>query len=50
MPYRGSPNRDEATDADFFGLAALPTPIHAPTGHALDLLASYRQSGNFQVR
>lgn len=50
--WRGepNPNRDEATEAGFFGLATLPTPIHAPTSRALDLLASYRQSGNFQVR
>jgi 8-oxo-dGTP pyrophosphatase MutT (NUDIX family) len=50
--WRGepSPNRDEATGAGFFDLAALPEPIHAPTDHALNLLSAYRQSGTFQVR
>jgi 8-oxo-dGTP pyrophosphatase MutT (NUDIX family) len=49
--WRGEPNPNcnEATEAGFFGLAALPTPIHPPTDCALNLLASYRQSGNFQV-
>lgn len=50
--WRGEPdpNRDEATDAAFFGLTQLPEPIHAPTDQALELLAAYRQSGTFQVR
>jgi 8-oxo-dGTP pyrophosphatase MutT (NUDIX family) len=45
-----TPNRDEATAADFFGLDALPEPMHAHTYSALELLAAYRQSGTFQVR
>lgn len=45
-----TPNRDEATEAGFFELDALPEPMHAPTDWALDLLAAYRQSGTFQVR
>jgi hypothetical protein len=50
--WRGQPdpNRDEATEAAFFGLARLPEPIHAPTDQALDLLSTYRKSGTFQVR
>ena len=50
--WRGepNPNRDEATEAGFFDLAALPEPIHAPTDHALNLLAAHRQSSTFQVR
>jgi 8-oxo-dGTP pyrophosphatase MutT (NUDIX family) len=50
--WRGepNPNREEATEADFFGLADLSQPIHAPTHQVLNLLAVYRQSGTFQVR
>lgn len=50
--WRGepNPNRDEVTEARFFGLDALPAPMHAPTDRALDLLAAYRPSGDFQVR
>lgn len=50
--WRGepNPNREEATEADFFGLPGLPQPIHAPTHQALNLLALYRESGTFQVR
>ena len=50
--WRGkpTPNRDEATEAAFFGLTQLPEPIHPPTGQALDLLSTYRKSGTFQVR
>jgi 8-oxo-dGTP pyrophosphatase MutT (NUDIX family) len=49
--WRGEPApSDEATEAAFFELNALPKPMHAPTDCALDLLAAYRQSGTFQVR
>jgi len=50
--WRGEPHpsRDEAIEADFFGPASLPGPIHAPTSRAVDLLAAYGRSGAFQVR
>jgi 8-oxo-dGTP pyrophosphatase MutT (NUDIX family) len=50
--WRGEPNPncDEATEAGFFGLNALPAPMHPPTDRALDLLGAYRRSGDFQVR
>jgi ADP-ribose pyrophosphatase YjhB (NUDIX family) len=50
--WRGepNPNREEATEANFFGLSNLPQPIHAPTHQALNLLAAYRKSHTFQVR
>jgi 8-oxo-dGTP pyrophosphatase MutT (NUDIX family) len=49
--WRGEPApSDEAAEAGFFELNALPKPMHAPTDWALDLLAAYQQSGTFQVR
>jgi 8-oxo-dGTP pyrophosphatase MutT (NUDIX family) len=45
-----SPNEEEATDAKFVDPAAPPEPLHAPTGHALELLRSYLDSGAFQLR
>ena len=49
--WRGQPrpDQDEATAATFADLAALPSPLHRPTAHALDLLAEYLRSGAFQV-
>jgi 8-oxo-dGTP pyrophosphatase MutT (NUDIX family) len=44
------PNEDEATEAQFVDLGALPEPIHPPTAYALELLSAYRRSGAFQVR
>jgi 8-oxo-dGTP pyrophosphatase MutT (NUDIX family) len=41
---------EEATDAKFVDLATPPEPLHAPTGHALELLRSHLDSGAFQVR
>lgn len=50
--WQGDPRPDgeESTEAQFFDLDALPEPLHAPTTHALDLLAAYLNSGAFQVR
>lgn len=50
--WRGDPRPDgeESTEAGFFDLSTLPAPLHAPTAHALDLLAAYLGSGTFQVR
>jgi 8-oxo-dGTP pyrophosphatase MutT (NUDIX family) len=45
-----SPDEEEATEAKFVDLAALPEPLHPPTGHALELLRSYLDSGTFQLR
>ena len=45
-----TPNEDEATEADFFDLRALPQPLHSPTAHALELFATFDRSGAFQVR
>ena len=45
-----APNEDEAIEAGFFGLRALPSPLHSPTAHALELLAAFNRSGTFQVR
>lgn len=50
--WQGDPQPDgeESTEARFFDLDALPEPLHAPTTHALRLLAAYFSSGTFQVR
>jgi len=50
--WQGDPRPDgaESTEADFFDLDALPEPLHAPTAHALKLLADHLSSGTFQVR
>lgn len=50
--WRGdaAPDGEESTEAAFFDLAALPEPLHAPTTHALELLAAHLNSGAFQVR
>lgn len=50
--WRGDPQPDgqESTEAGFFDLDALPEPLHAPTKHALELLADHLSSGRFQVR
>ena len=52
LSWRGDPQPDgeESTEAGFFDLSALPEPLHAPTKHALELLAAYLGSGTFQVR
>ncbi len=49
--WQGDPRPDdeESTEARFFDLGALPEPLHTPTTHALDLLAAYLDSDNFQV-
>lgn len=44
------PDQEESTEAKFVDLGALPEPLHAPTGCALELLAAYLRSGSFQVR
>jgi 8-oxo-dGTP pyrophosphatase MutT (NUDIX family) len=50
--WRGDPVADgeESTDARFVSLGETPEPLHPPTEHALNLLASYLHSGSFQVR
>jgi 8-oxo-dGTP pyrophosphatase MutT (NUDIX family) len=45
-----APDREEATEAKFFDLAALPEPLHTPTVHALGMLDAFRRSAAFQVR
>lgn len=45
-----SPNEEETTDAKFIDLTTPPEPLHAPTGHALELLRSYLKTGAFQLR
>ncbi len=44
------PDRDESMAVEFADPAAPPEPLHVPTGHALELLAAYLDSGAFQVR
>lgn len=44
------PDQREATEIRFVELGDPPEPLHAPTGHALDLLAAYLRSGSFQLR
>jgi len=39
-----------ATDAKFVDPAAPPEPLHPPTGHALELLRGYLETGAFQLR
>jgi 8-oxo-dGTP pyrophosphatase MutT (NUDIX family) len=50
--WRGDPipDEEESTEARFANLGELPGPLHPPTAHALDLLATYLRSGSFQVR
>lgn len=50
--WRGDPQPDdeESTETRFGGLDDLPEPIHTPTLHALGLLRSYLDSGQFQLR
>lgn len=50
--WKGDPRPDqaEATEVRFVDLDALPEPLHPPTAHALELLAAYLRSGQFQVR
>lgn len=50
--WRGDPRPDneETTAVGFFELDDLPDPLHAPTAHALALLATHLDSGAFQVR
>ncbi len=50
--WKGDPRPDEAeaTEARFAGPDNPPEPLHAPTAHALSLLAAYLDSGSFQVR
>ena len=44
------PDREESIEVQFVELDNPPTPIHAPTGHALKLLSAYLDSGKCQVR
>ncbi len=44
------PDQQESTETRFVDLDATPEPLHAPTAHALELLATYLSSGSFQVR
>jgi 8-oxo-dGTP pyrophosphatase MutT (NUDIX family) len=44
------PDQQESAEARFVGMDAPPEPLHAPTAHALALLAAYLRSGSFQVR
>lgn len=44
------PDRQESAEARFVDLDTPPEPLHAPTAHALALLAAYLRSGSFQVR
>jgi 8-oxo-dGTP pyrophosphatase MutT (NUDIX family) len=44
------PDRDESTAVSFVSLDAVPEPVHVPTGHALDLLRAYPNTGAFQLR
>jgi hypothetical protein len=50
--WQGEPRPDdeETTQIEFADPAKPPSPIHRPTAHALDLLAAYLQSGQFQLR
>jgi 8-oxo-dGTP pyrophosphatase MutT (NUDIX family) len=45
-----TPNEEETTATDFVDVEALPSPLHPPTEHALELLRSYLDSGVFQLR
>lgn len=45
-----NPDQEETTEAMFFDLRTPPEPIHAPTAHALKMLAAYRRSGRFQLK
>jgi 8-oxo-dGTP pyrophosphatase MutT (NUDIX family) len=49
--WQGDPHPDgeESTEVRFFDLSTLPKPLHAPTTHALELLAAYLRSGSFGV-
>lgn len=44
------PDPEEVTEIQFADLASLPTPLHEPTGHALELLDLFLKSGTFQAR
>jgi 8-oxo-dGTP pyrophosphatase MutT (NUDIX family) len=50
--WQGDPRPDqvEATEVEFVELETPPEPLHPPTAHALELLATYLSSGSFQVR
>jgi 8-oxo-dGTP pyrophosphatase MutT (NUDIX family) len=50
--WSGQPRPDgtEAAEAGFFDTETPPAPLHSPTAITLELLASYRRSGRFQVR
>lgn len=50
--WRGDPvpDEEESTEVEFADLEELPGPLHPPTVHALDLLATYLRSESFQVR
>ena len=44
------PDNEESTATLFVELDDLPEPIHPPTLSALELLSSYLDSGQFQIR
>ena len=44
------PDGEESTATRFASLSAPPEPVHAPSAHALQMLAAYLESGRFQVR
>lgn len=44
------PDQEESTEVRFVDLAVPPEPLHPPTAHALEMLATYLRSGTFQVR
>lgn len=50
--WQGDPRPDgaEATEARFVDLDALPSPLHPPTAHALEMLSRHLPIGSFQVR
>ncbi len=50
--WRGDPRPDgeETTEIEFSDPASPPSPLHSPTGYALELLDAYLRSGRFQLR
>lgn len=50
--WRGNPRPDgeETTEIEFADPAHPLSPLHQPTGHALELLNAYLSSGRFQLR
>jgi 8-oxo-dGTP pyrophosphatase MutT (NUDIX family) len=44
------PDGEESVEMRFADPRTPPTPVHPPTGHALEMLIAYEESGHFQVR